>query len=269
MTYQIEYYCMSHVGKCRKVNQDNFICAKNIMNYKNAGTEDVLHGYITPAPDTVFGIFDGMGGEEQGEMAAYIAAKNMLEYTQWTTDQQALFDYCKLANAEICRYTDEHSLTSMGTTAAILRFAEKNIWLCNIGDSKIFRLVYDGMQQISMDHVAVSAFGTKPPLSQNLGIPEDELLIEPYIASGTYQEGDVYLICSDGLTDMVSLDSIEKILRTSDREAVSEKLMRSALDNGGKDNVTFIILYIERKQKDSLLNRLSKRLRCRENDNKQ
>ena len=98
-----------------------------------------------------------------------------------------------------------------------------------------------------MDHVAVAAFGAKPPLSQNLGIPPNELLIDPYLARGPYNDGDTYLISSDGLTDMVSVDEITEVLVSAPIEASITQLLEKALANGGKDNTTIILCKIERQ----------------------
>ena len=98
-----------------------------------------------------------------------------------------------------------------------------------------------------MDHIAVAAFGVKPPLSQNLGIPPDELVIDPYFARGSYNDGDIYLICSDGLTDMVSADGITEVLVSTPIEDAITKLLDKALANGGKDNTTIILCKIERQ----------------------
>ena len=99
-----------------------------------------------------------------------------------------------------------------------------------------------------MDHIAVAAFGVKPPLSQNLGIPSDELVIDPYLARGTYHDGDIYLICSDGLTDMVTTEEISEVLTTGCIQKGIETLLGNALENGGKDNVTIILLEVQRKK---------------------
>ena len=98
-----------------------------------------------------------------------------------------------------------------------------------------------------MDHVTVAAFGVKPPLSQNLGIQPTELVIDPYFARGPYNDGDIYLICSDGLTDMVTSEEISKILTSAEvlNNAI-EKLLEKALTNGGRDNVTIVLCKIER-----------------------
>ena len=142
----------------------------------------------------------------------------------------------------------------MGTTAAMLLFDGKAVYLCNIGDSKIY-LYSDGrVEQISVDHVGVPAFGLKPPLIQNLGIPDSEMIIEPYTAKGHYRSGDQYLICSDGLSDMVSNGEIEKTMQLSDPVKETNCLMDLAMEHGGKDNITIIIIKILKTE--SLLRKL-------------
>ena len=142
----------------------------------------------------------------------------------------------------------------MGTTAAMLLFSKKDITLCNIGDSKVFSFSEGELEQISKDHVVISAFGTKPPLSQSLGIPPNELLIEPYLAQGRYKNGDIYLICSDGLTDMVMLDEIRGILVNYSIQEASSALVSKALENGGRDNITIILLGVKQKKNKFLKN---------------
>jgi protein phosphatase len=136
----------------------------------------------------------------------------------------------------------------MGTTAAILLFSEKKIILCNIGDSKVFRISNRRIKQLSVDHIAAAAYGVKPPLSQHLGIPPAEMIIEPYLAQGKYNNRDVYLICSDGLTDMVMEEKILQIISELPFDEASNKLLEQALRNGGKDNITIILCKIEQKR---------------------
>lgn len=249
MAYRVEYFCVSHTGKCRKNNQDNFYCNGEYLYFRNDGLRKILHGEKTIKDVALFGVFDGMGGEECGEMASYLAAENIAGFDFGKKDpENELIAYCRAANADICRYTKEQRLTSMGTTAAILLLDKKKISLCNIGDSKIFQLSRRKLQQISYDHVSKVMVGNKPPLTQNLGIPEEDMVISPYTSSGNYRDGDVYLICSDGLTDMLDTQEIKNILEQQDRKAAARALLQQALDNGGKDNVSFIVLYIEKKQ---------------------
>lgn len=247
MHYKIHYSCLSHIGNVRSINQDNFICDGCYMGIDDTPIEFPLCGTKTSKDISVFGIFDGMGGEECGEIASYIASKTASTIEIGKEATADLSQFCHKANAEICDYATLYEVSAMGTTAAMLAFTDKEIALCNIGDSKIFRL-YDGsLEQISKDHVAVSAFGVKPPLSQNLGIPQNELVIDPYLARGAYNDGDVYLICSDGLTDMVSTEEITQILISEPIEEAITLLLDKALANGGKDNTTIILIKIERQ----------------------
>lgn len=217
------------------------------MGIDDPPIEFPLFGTKTSKDISVFGIFDGMGGEECGEIASYIASKtaSTLEIGKEVT--VSLSQFCHKANANICDYATLHEVSAMGTTAAMLVFAEKEVVLCNVGDSKIFRLCDGTLEQISKDHVAVSAFGVKPPLSQNLGIPPNELVIELYLAQGAYKDGDVYLICSDGLTDMVSVAKITEVLISKSIEEAITLLLDKALANGSKDNTTIILCKIERQ----------------------
>lgn len=246
MYYKIYYSCLSHIGNVRSVNQDNFICDGRYMENDEIPIEFPICGTKTSKEVSVFGIFDGMGGEECGEIASYIASKAASDIEIGKDAIADLSQFCQKANLDICDYATLHKVTSMGTTAAMLVFTEKEVALCNIGDSKIFRLCNGTLEQISMDHVAVAAFGVKPPLSQNLGIPPNELVIDPYLARGPYNDGDIYLICSDGLTDMVSVDEITEVLVSTPIEEAITKLLDKALANGGKDNTTIILCKIER-----------------------
>lgn len=247
MYYKIHYSCLSHIGKVRSLNQDNFICDGHYMHSDGTAIAFPLCGTKTSRETSVFGIFDGMGGEECGEIASYIAAKCAASFPVGKNALADLSQFCHKANRDICGYAEDNGISSMGTTAAMLAFTGKHIVLCNIGDSKIFRLSDGILEQISKDHVAISAFGVKPPLSQNLGIPPSELVIDPYLAQGPYNDGDVYLICSDGLTDMVSIAEITEVLISKPIGEAVTLLLDKALANGGKDNTTIILCRIERQ----------------------
>lgn len=247
MGYCIQYTCISHIGKCRSVNQDNFICNGRFMELEHIGTETPLTGQVSVNPPAVFGVFDGMGGEYCGEVAAYIASECASKLSIGKEAADDLHRFCMDANEKICQYTEEHEVPSMGTTAAMLTFTGSEILLCNIGDSKVFHLSDGKMMQISKDHTEIAAYGKKAPLYQNLGIPPSELVIEPYISRGKYHDGDIYLICSDGLTDMVTNEEIQAAVEKLPFAESAEELLKQALQNGGKDNTTLILCKIQRE----------------------
>ena len=282
MKYKVYYSCCSHIGKRRSMNQDNFCCngkymretagAVKILDITDGTGEDgvgdnmavstakadkqfPISGCVEKDGTHLFAVFDGMGGEERGEKAAQIAAECAAKFTVRTEPIEDLKRFCREANEEICRYAMENDIPSMGTTAAILLFTEQEIYLCNIGDSKVFRISGGETEQISIDDYVAVSFGKKPALSQNLGIPAAEMLIEPHLAKGQYHDGDIYLLCSDGLTDMIEPHEIGRILRETEFEKAAGKLLDAALENGGTDNITIILCRVERK-KHGILSRL-------------
>lgn len=256
MDYRLSYACISHIGKRRRMNQDNFLCGGV---YAAAGQTDKppmpLTGTVSPAQRSLFGVFDGMGGEERGEAASYLAAKAAAE-TPLTGEAEALLDtVCQNANRSICAFVAENRLGICGTTAAMLLADPDRLTICNIGDSKIFRLTEQQLVQISEDHLSLAPAGVKPPLSQCLGIPPEELTLCPHYDTLPYCPGEKYLLCSDGLTDMVPRDEICTALAKLPPEEAAQVLLQRALDYGGRDNITALILQIEQPAK-GLLQRL-------------
>lgn len=247
MNYNVSFSCISHIGKRRSINQDNFICDGKYIECEAKRMNYPITGSVSTKSPLIVGVFDGMGGEECGEIASLIAAKHASKLTIGKRAADDVFKYCMDANEEICKYAQENLIGSMGTTAAMLVFHEAEIVLCNIGDSKIFRFSKGAIEQISYDHVVRSAYSTKPPLSQNLGIPPDEMLIEPYLAHGKCKKDDIYLICSDGLTDMVKTDDIKSVVEKMKFEEIAQTLLDKALENGGRDNITIIVCKINGK----------------------
>ena len=160
-----------------------------------------------------------------------------------------LLDTCAGMNRAICEYAKEHYIRSIGSTAAILMFDKKDIYFCNIGDSRIYQFSGKKLTQISHDHSDSIVTDRKPPLTQSLGIPESEFVIAPYVARGLYEDGDQYLICSDGLTDMIPEETISEVISGSVTVLRSaEVLLQRALESGGNDNIT-IVLCTVRKQR--------------------
>ena len=197
----------------------------------------------------MLGVFDGLGGEECGEIASMMAAEKAAGLSANRDIIKKISDYCEEVNSLICDHVTDNKLSSMGTTAALLIFGRKEIVLCNVGDSRIFRLSGKDMDQISYDHVMSTGQGHKPLLSQKLGMTIEESRIVPYISRGSYCKGDKYLLCSDGLTDAVSLDEIRSDLQQYDPKDAVEKLLEKALNNGGRDNITIIAAEIKRSLK--------------------
>lgn len=245
--YQLSYVCVSHIGRWRKMNQDNFFCA-GMVKGQEPEKQMPICGSTEPGKKVLFGVFDGMGGGDCGEVASYLAAKRASKTKVQGKPEEVLEHFCIQANRDICDFARKNQLDTCGTTAALILASEHKIVTCNVGDSKIFCFEKGRLSQISEDHLGFAPFGQKPPLLQYLGIPPEEMHIVPSYTVLPYHVGNRYLICSDGLTDMLSNQSLTQCIAQTSLEKAALQMLSEALDAGGKDNITLLLLQVERSQ---------------------
>ena len=257
----------SHLGKIRTSNEDNFyypgVILKNQVNFTLDG--------ITENP-CIFAVCDGMGGTEHGELASLTAVEILEKQAEKiklaassNRVDEAVQTFIFEANNKICEIMREHSFR-MGTTLALVVISNNLISAYNIGDSRIYKFQNDTLIQISEDHTIAEQkikMGlltkeqarhdrSKHVLTRCLGIYEDEMILTPHIISPFLIDKNLrLLICSDGLTDMLTDEQIEKIMTkyTDNSQAVNE-LVNSALNNGGRDNITCIVIGFEERRKN-------------------
>lgn len=248
MNYCIKYTALCSKGLVRAKNQDNFWCMGEFLQSKNDGLSEPIAGITDVKSIPAFAVFDGMGGEQQGEVAAYVAASSFdsaYKENPKNDIKRFLLDACSNMNKAICTHSEEQNLRRSGSTAALLMFGKQDIYICNIGDSRIYQISGNQLTQISHDHSETSVTYKKPQLTQNLGIPETEFVIAPYVAKGAYENGDKYLICSDGLTDMIPEEEIVKtVIENKGITESAEALLQKALEAGGNDNITLLLCEI-------------------------
>ena len=258
MAYQIEAACGCNIGKRRTNNEDNFIFDNQILPKENRGLKAVVKTRQELKRELVYGVFDGMGGESYGEEASFLAAaiaknskKRLADFIY--SPRQYLRDLIRQMNDAVCKRSEELGNGRMGSTAVLLYLNERYVYICNVGDSRAFRLYGNGLEQISQDHtdeaflVQQGITRRKPSLTQHLGIWPEEMLLEPYVAKGELEAGDQYLLCSDGLTDMVSSADICAIMKEAPDAAICvDWLIEAALKAGGHDNVTAIVVRLQK-----------------------
>ena len=251
MAYQIEYAYTCHIGKIRNNNEDNFWCCGDSLEAQNQGMSHIRSGYMKQSEYPLLAVFDGMGGESCGEMAAFLAAEACGEHFKTAKDgirndpEEFLNEICESMNQAICDYGRTNKINSMGTTAALLAFAEDAVYSCNLGDSRICKSDREKFYQISQDHVLGRSLFGKAPLTQYLGMEEENLQLEPSISRQEIKIGDRFLLCSDGITDMLSDGEIADILSRDIPVAKTvEILVDRALKKGGRDNITVVLCEI-------------------------
>jgi len=243
-------YAKSDQGQKRKNNEDSFFA------------DDSLPLYV---------VADGMGGHEGGETASRIAVETLSQalpailksgrQNDRPPDEEALFAALKqavtLANQNILRTAaDNPSLSGMGTTVTALLAHNAAAYIVHVGDSRAY-LLRDGMlKQLTNDHSLVAdqvRAGLLTPeqaktnpnrhvITRAVGIEED-LVIEHHILP--LRRNDVFLLCTDGLTEMVENDALRGILSEGPPQTTAEKLISLANEHGGVDNITTVVLHVQ------------------------
>lgn len=246
------FAALSEPGDVRAKNQDNLYCCDGFyLPVMNEGMREVHEGTLEKSGGALFSVFDGMGGESAGETAAYLAASAMAEAYErrrrWTfrscTDTW-LKNYCYMAGATINRFRARERYHAVGTTMAAVAVKNAKVIFCNVGDSRIYRISAGTLQQLSEDHVEKNSLFRNAPLTQYLGLPEEEAIIEPYIGSCKYIRGDRYLICTDGVWSSLVDPLIFELVGREDKspDQCVKDLMQSVHEYGGRDNASAILL---------------------------
>lgn len=250
---QIESACGCNIGLRRRNNEDNFYFDKQYLEADNDGMQDIFAATFSCNGEHFFAVFDGMGGEELGEIASYTAAKTLEKYAKkgkpfLKEKEEFLYDTAINLNRQVFSAGQEKGTERMGSTLVMLYFAGKEVYLCNLGDSRGYRLRGYDFYQISQDHVEDEKYarGSKPGLIQFLGMDPERYVVEPFLTKGQIEKGDKYLICSDGVTDMLNDDEICEIMADAEHaKECAERLIEVSLERGGRDNITAIVCFIK------------------------
>ncbi len=231
-----EQYAGSDTGRQRRANEDSLLAR---------------------AP--LFVVADGMGGAQAGEVASRIAVESFGDgLGDAASPEQTLAEHARAANARIYELSQSNAeQAGMGTTLTALYVGELEVAIAHVGDSRAYCLREGELLRLTDDHSLVDELirqGRLTPeeaedhpqrsiITRALG-PEEEVEIDTrsYRARG----GDVYLLCSDGLTTMLGEAQLAEVLRAHPRlRDAGEALIAQANDAGGRDNITVILLRVE------------------------
>lgn len=240
MSMILKYMAVSDVGCVRKNNEDMAFAAGQLVRDGSCeGEEPGGQGVVA------FAVADGMGGYEGGEVASEIVARAFSAFVKDLAEGKAHCDISTLKRwaAEANRLVLDTAalrpgLAEMGTTLVALLFDGDRCWLVNIGDSRCYRLRSGVLKQLSTDHSERQRTGD-PSVPSNLiynfmGNYPDEFFSD--ITELKPLPGDVYLLCSDGVSDMLDDDQIEANANEP------QKLIDLAKSAGGHDNATLVAI---------------------------
>ena len=245
MECRLSAACLCNMGRVRGNNEDNFYFDGRTMPLDHTSLDKPLLQDVSTSPFAAFGVFDGMGGEENGEVASFVAAETFKDKCRWLREASAAMNDAVAAEAR-------RVPGRVGTTGVMLCFSEDEVYCGNVGDSRAYRFHKSALFQLSTDHNDAKflrdhgVVGRKPRLTQYIGLDPEEMMIEPSYAKEKLQQGDRYLLCSDGLTDMLDNLTLCSILKNSATvQQGVEALMDAALERGGRDNITIILVEVE------------------------
>lgn len=239
-------FAVSVCGMHRPVNEDNIFI--NGFYKKDVNVRDVSHQSVFGGDeDFVVAVCDGMGGQNDGEIASLEACAAM---SDMAAEDPGLM--IKAANDAVCRYNEENGSDS-GSTCVLLEYRNGRFRSWNVGDSRAYRICGHTAVQLSVDHTERSRFeglggsgGTASGnrLTQHLGIDSEDFIIEPYVSEWiTPDTGDMFLLCSDGLTGAVEDDEIAQAAEAEcGMQEKALALLKMAADKGSTDNISVILI---------------------------
>jgi len=231
-----EQYAGTDTGRQRRANEDS---------------------HLARAP--LFVVADGMGGAQAGEVASRIAIEAFQAGLQdVTAPESALAELTQRANARIHELSHSHAeQAGMGTTLTAVYVGEREISIAHVGDSRAYRLRDGALERLTDDHSLVDELLRQGRLTpeEALEHPQRSVITRALGPEGTVEvdtrsysarDGDVYLLCSDGLTTMLAEDRLAQVLlaHAALREA-GEALIAAANEAGGRDNITVVLLRLE------------------------
>ncbi|MCE5228147.1 Stp1/IreP family PP2C-type Ser/Thr phosphatase [bacterium] len=256
MTHRIKLAAcgISDCGKRRPHNEDSILVAEDLC---------------------LFLVADGMGGHAAGEVASRTAVQSVRDFIsqatidrdftwpfgmneQYSPNENILLTGFLIANRRVCRMAEENTQYSgMGTTLAAIYAPNSHVHIAHVGDSRVYRLRSGELGALTVDHSWVNE-----QLQRNI-ITEDEARthrwrniitralgnradLEVDLKTVDALPGDVFLICSDGLTGMVEDEKIQKILldKDDDLQACCQKLVDASNQAGGIDNISVVLVKV-------------------------
>ena len=199
-------------------------------------------------------VCDGVGGEAFGAKAAQLAVETISKFPHITTHDEALDAVEKINAAILTAQGKDEAHSRMACTVAGISVYEDNVVIFNVGDSKVYRFRTPYIAQLSVDHTyakeameagVISDINqlTKKNQHRITRCMGEKEAWKPDIHQSQFREGDIYLLCSDGLSDVVDEEELEKILfQSASPETKCKQLLALAMTLNSQDNISIIIL---------------------------
>lgn len=265
-SYILSGYVVTHPGRKRAYNEDNFNLFGSIREkVENANCEVKSSVILKNDMPLCVSVLDGMGGGKDGEWASLECARMVKPIDVPAKDDflniltGKILTLVNSMNDAVCKRMGEDPKDRIGTTFSGLFFYNKRAVSANVGDSRIYLYRNGKLTQLSHDHSKGQEMIDKGHMSEEeareykswhvltqcIGAFPEECVLSPFYTEIDLKVGDRFILCSDGLTDMVRDDEIQKLLLNCENKEVmgtAKQLLETALNNGGSDNVTVMLI---------------------------
>jgi protein phosphatase len=257
ITMNVKVCAETDIGLKRDQNEDRYL----IISRKTKDVDIQNYGMM-------FAIADGMGGHAGGEIASKMACQGLIDYySQKKVDNQETSDFYRDrsrilrtvihdTHMKICEYGEKNTkYKDMGTTLSVLVLINKKALIAHVGDSRIYRLRRSCLEQLTEDHTLAQIFmetghltpdeASTHPLRHVMTQVVGQQAEPVFNKIVKIRKGDIFVLCSDGLYDMVTDAEIRDVLLG--KPALNDKcrrLVARALEKGGKDNVTVMVIQV-------------------------
>jgi serine/threonine protein phosphatase PrpC len=249
--FHVKCFGTSDRGRRRTHNEDCYVCDPN---------------------QSIFLVADGMGGEKYGEVASRLTADTFIQLmTPFIVDEDTTLPFEHTGDGDYLLETLLHALhgtnqavidfvqahpshKGMGSTLTAVLCQSETIYVAHVGDSRLYRLRKEKLEQLTEDHSKVQEMVNKKVITpeEARNHPQKNVItqcigrkkhLKPDCFIQSIEEDDLYLLCSDGLTDMLKDEDIRTILMQSEGlDTIGQTLIDAANRMGGKDNITVVLL---------------------------
>lgn len=243
----MESYCITDVGRIRSINQDYVFAS------------DTPVGKLP----NLFVVADGMGGHNAGDRASSYAVKVFLRSVRWERDKnpiRIIRRSIEKANTKVLEEAkSKEKYQGMGTTMVVATIVKDTLYVANVGDSRLY-LIGDTIRQITRDHSLVEEMIRAGGITREEGRyhPDKNVItraigVEERVAIDFFdvqmKKDDTLLLCTDGLSNMLTDKEIERIIKEeSSLRMAGKRLVEAANRNGGSDNITALLVRLRRNE---------------------
>lgn len=236
---------LSHAGLVRDHNEDSLVIGQWTLCAAETQTPQTLVFPI--ASPLVVAVADGLGGHPGGDVASSLVVRELAHAGPTLDSEERLRDVLNACNRDL--YTiaaDQPMLTAMGTTVAGVLLTSDQVLAFNVGDSRVYTHGPDGLRQVSVDDSPPLAAGQEHTVivTQTLGGGLTYTDVEPHVSAFPQSSEVRWLICSDGLSDLVRNETLSELLEETEDSRAAFELWKAAIEAGGHDNITVALVRV-------------------------